>query len=518
MGKYEKLENIYFFMIEIILIIIIAIIHLVFFFYIKQSDFSNIFDTFESSPLFDFKSATDCEGLDHVVFHVWQGRTVTSKYYGNGRTRPIKEKKTVDVTDIAKINFNYFCFKKISYKDLLDNGQIIKKGESCPQEYNKNCGTIDTLEQQLCIKSTDKCPLYDVGIGETTDTTNYENYFLGNIYYSNENYNKENKKIIGKLILNEGQPCYNINEKLWRKFSSDEAGEEHLQCELEVFDKLNDDRYDNRGDINYKTIYRENLGYELYYTLFNDVEDQLSNKKVTLYKREFLGIDKACNEKANISKDNYEKLRKNQKHEKLCLLIEAIIIFSILLVIIIYIIIVKCKKRPFNYKTLLVFLIICLSLNLIFVLCQAIFLGIIIKYNFSYDCSDEITNEISRLESLNTKKSIKYSAINLGADAFYILFNAFSFLIVILEKKCGSNEKNLVSKNKEKKNNNHKNNKEQNKIGINNFNKKPIREIIVQNKKSNIDEKSSDRINDNNNYINDNSDITNKNDVLMMKI
>ena len=36
------------------------------------------------------------------------------------------------------------------------------------------------------------------------------------------------------------------------------------------------------------------------------------------------------------------------------------------------------------------------------------------------------------------------------------------------------------------------------------------------NKNSNIDEKSSDRINNNN--INDNSDITNKNDVLMMKI
>ena len=29
-----------------------------------------------------------------------------------------------------------------------------------------------------------------------------------------------------------------VNEKLWRKFDSDEAGEELLACKLKVFDKL----------------------------------------------------------------------------------------------------------------------------------------------------------------------------------------------------------------------------------------------------------------------------------------
>ena len=82
---------------------------------------------------------------------------------------------------------------------------------------------------------------------------NYINY--EDIYYNKDNYNEENKKIIGKLILNEGQPCYKLDEKLWRKFDSDEAGEEHLKCELKVFDKLNDDRYENKGNITYKKLY-----------------------------------------------------------------------------------------------------------------------------------------------------------------------------------------------------------------------------------------------------------------------
>ena len=88
---------------------------------------------------------------------------------------------------------------------------------------------------------------------------------------------------------------------------------------------------------------------------------------------------------------------------------------------------------------------------LICIICQAVFLGRIIKYDFSYDCSDEITNEVLRLENLNTKKSIKYSAINLGIDVFFILFNVLAFLIVILMEKYGSCNLNLCFKNKDKK-------------------------------------------------------------------
>ena len=448
MCDYEKFKNIYFALIDIILIFIIGVVHLIFFFYIKQTDFVNIFDAFDSSPLFEFSLGNTCGAKDHIAFHVWQGREVRDYYYSNSHYNSKTEIE--DVTEITKINGNYFCFKKILYKDLLYNGQIIKKGESCPQEYKQNCGTIDTLEQQLCIKSNENCPLYDVGIGSNSDKTNYINDDNANIYYNKNNYNGVNKKIIGKLILNEGQPCYKLNEKLWRKFDSDEAGEELLACKLKVFDKLNDDRYDNRGEISYKKIYEDNSGSAIYNLLFKDVDEKLDNAKVTLYKREFLGIDKTCDEETDINKENYEKLRNNQKDEGLCILIESIIIFSIWLGVIIYIIILKCKSRSIKYcyEILVVFLIIYLLLYLICIICQAVFLGRIIKYDISYDCSDEITNEVLRLENLNTKKSIKYSDINLGIDVFFILFNVLAFLIVILMEKYGSCNLNLCFKNK----------------------------------------------------------------------
>ena len=90
-----------------------------------------------------------------------------------------------------------------------------------------------------------------------------------------------------------------------------------MKCELEIFGQLTDDRYDNKGDINYYKLYEDNLGNN--FNIFNDKKEELKKTSVSLYKREFLGIDKTCDEENNINKDDYEKLRKNQKMEKVCL-------------------------------------------------------------------------------------------------------------------------------------------------------------------------------------------------------
>ena len=59
--------------------------------------------------------------------------------------------------------------------------------------------------------------------------------------------------------MNDGQPCYDINEKLWRQFDTCEIGDGHLKYKLEVFCKLNDDRFENKGNISYKKLYKDNL-------------------------------------------------------------------------------------------------------------------------------------------------------------------------------------------------------------------------------------------------------------------
>ena len=492
MCDFDKIEDKYchncFIIFDMILFLILSIVHLVFYFYIKQTDFGNIFDAFESSPLFNFSVEKDCAGKSHITFHVWEGREKTYYYYYNGALRT--ETKIVDVTNIDKINGYYFCYNHISYKDLLYNGQIKKE---CTGIYSKNCGIIDTLNQNLCIKENEDCPVNDVGIG--TEISN-----KGGIYYSyNENEpNTNDKNIIGKVLLNDGQPCYRLNEKLWQKFVSEEAGDEHLKCELEILGKLTDERFKPQGDITYDQLYRDNLGSN-YDDLFSNVKYKLSNNKVSLYVREFLGIDKECDEENKISKEDYEILSKNQILEKIFSLVESLIflIFVVILFIIIIIKLIKSKKLGSLKSFLYIFLLIGIIIIFIFIISHSVFLGSIMHNDLSYKCSDEITNELLRKENENTKKSILYTTINLGLNIFTFLVNILTMVIVYLfEKYCSL----LFSDNKDNKSSSmiDKNFKPKEKeFKSNNINETHDREVVVNNRMPVQDNQYIDRQNQN---------------------
>ena len=260
-----------------------------------------------------------------------------------------------------------------------------------------------------------------------------------------------------------------------------------MECELEIFNKLNDKRYERKGDITYNQLYQDNLGS--FYNYFD--EEELKNNKVSLYKREFLGINKFCDEKKEISEDDYNKLRKNQKMAKVCLLVEVIIIFSFLILGVCFICLLACASPSHGGGGSCEVLfrippIICLSLILVCIICQSVFLGRIIKYDFDYDCSDEITNEVLRKENINTKRSIRYTAANLGLDIFFILLNARKLTIHIIDEyKSKLYIKNLM------------NNYNDKYIASKYNSKEEIKEVVVDNKASNSNENKIDNINNN---------------------
>ena len=408
--------------IKVLIVILISIIHLIFIFIIKESDFDDLFDTLESSPLFDFNVGINCGTKSHITFQAWEGIEKNNK----DSNSPYIER-----TNIDKINGNYFCYKYISYKKLLYNGQIIKKEEKCEDNYNKDCGTIDTLNQHLCIKDNEICPLYDVGIGNNNISSNYNYNKDSYVYYNNQNYNYSNKKIIGKLILNDGKPCYKLSEKLWKKFYTKELTQEHLKCELDIFGKLNDDRYDNKGNITYKKIYEDNLSSGNQYLILDNIKNE---EKLSLYSREFLGIDKSCDEKMKISKDDYNELKKYQNNEEKVLLIESLIMFFIFIIVFGDAAKYDCSCDAFMYS----FFLLSSIILFIFIIIQSVVLRKIIYYNIFYNCSDDITNEVFKKENDNTNKTILYISINIGLDIFIILLHFLPklkiFIIEILNK------------------------------------------------------------------------------------
>ena len=89
-----------------------------------------------------------------------------------------------------------------------------------------------------------------------------------------------------------------MTEKLWKQFSDSEADKTHLNCDIiQIFGKGSDDKYIKKGEITYKKLYEDNLSERAKNIVINTIPE---NEKVYLYKREFNGLDKKCDEKLNL--------------------------------------------------------------------------------------------------------------------------------------------------------------------------------------------------------------------------
>ena len=201
--------------------------------------------------------------------------------------------------NIKKIYNYYFCYSNYyTYGSLLENYNIFKNNESCPNHF-KDCGIIDNLNQKLCLYKLMQCPLTDLIILDYNDlnynyyynSTNYIKYnneFLGNktIFVSNKN---KSEGIIGNLILSDNIPCIDENEKNWKSFDKYEIPSE--ECKTEINGKKNDERYKKIGNITYNQIYKDNLNNSDYEIM----KQYLSNSDILgLYKRLNIGINKKC--------------------------------------------------------------------------------------------------------------------------------------------------------------------------------------------------------------------------------
>ena len=162
----------------------------------------------------------------------------------------------------------------------------------------------------------------------------------------------------------------------------------------------------------------------------NDIK---GNEVVSLFSREFLGIDKECDEKCHLNNNDYNILEKTKGREKVSVLFKFI-----------FLLVNKMGFYPFifcmlnnkEFSDLLIFyMLIILFILFVFITCKSIFLGIMIGHYLAYDCYDNITNEVFRKENEKTKNSNFYIFINLGIEIFVFLFNIIYMQIFFLVKR-----------------------------------------------------------------------------------
>ena len=201
-------------------------------------------------------------------------------------------------------------------------------------------------------------------------------------------------------------------------------------------EKKNDDRYEERGTITYRRLYRDNLNTESKDLVLDNIK---GDETVSLYRREFFGIDKECDSKYNLDENSYEGFKGSEEKDYLLLIIEGLLIVCIGIGFLVFAIIAVCSDDDDNeyyvanivgYGLFTAMLIACF-------ICQAVFYARVARYNLDgYNCSDALTNEIIKKGTENMKKSFVYIQVNFYLELILFVGNCVLTLLDLILKLC----------------------------------------------------------------------------------
>ena len=204
----------------------------------------------------------------------------------NGKEEFIMNKWQNKEIVIIRMNptYNYFYF--------LDN--LSEDGKSCKDDSYKQCAILDTLNQPMCVKKDEDCPINDIVIKEGQEKLEeYSNYnFLPldnnkSIYYTNE---KSDSKIVIDFQISNGQPCAEPYEQNLQK-SLDIypllKNQSLYRCKASINQNFTDDRFRELDSQNLSNFYKDNdiIALSKFYDDYN--EDEMK-----LYGVEYYGLDK----------------------------------------------------------------------------------------------------------------------------------------------------------------------------------------------------------------------------------
>lgn len=345
------------------------------------------------------------------------------------------------------INSNYICVKQstLSYRDLIlkHSNQIVDKYKSCPKNFNRCCGIIDTLNRKLCVKDEDHCPINKEMISKQLSFNDYEKdlfiFEKDSNEYNDNNDDNENSQILSLFKLSQKLPCINPKEKYWDYHYPLE--EDNQKCTTEIKNKKYDDRFEllSNFTVNKYVLYYDNfiIGKLLY---INEKElNEIKKDEVYLYGRNFLGFTKK-----NLEKYNYDNLISKQnisnRSNKIMVYILAVAVAIIILLIIIFILInigvtqlgiscfsIQCEKLndfEFNGNLLIIFIII----DLIIVIFIGFIISCIIYHQYSkinsilyFKGSDEYIYELLKdlMNPYSKNKSYPIAIIVLFCISFF---------------------------------------------------------------------------------------------------
>lgn len=184
---------------------------------------------------------------------------------------------------------NYFCHR------TLDEGYFglitVRKGEHCPIYY-KSCGKIDTLDNELCMKEVEDCPINYLKIIEDSNNLRFE--------ISTEN---TNGKLLTEFFVTDGDSvCINSKENLFSEYEyklfSSKSIKKRKGCSSFIVNPETNQKIYNDNKFSLIDSYPKKQFYEhngLY--IVNNLPrylDLTNNHSIKLFSANYIGWNKSC--------------------------------------------------------------------------------------------------------------------------------------------------------------------------------------------------------------------------------
>lgn len=305
---------------------------------LQNSDFHyvvSIGENWNQGPIFEIEKGNflDCpEGKESIIDDLWDG-TKQGCYCGGDSSTLFDNSCAIEESEgIFTRNCKYIpslspiplkiwkgtnmCGKRgPSYVEL----NIVEAGEKCGKNW-KSCGTVDSLNNKLCLPENIECPFNDVkfyksnklpaGLNKKyTSTISLGDKGKDGVIVFSKTL-KEDSKIVTEFKIEDGIPCLdkrykNLNFTPYKL----DLYANNLSCNSYIGGENIDNNYKKIDSTSNERLYKENGLYNILMKLplFDTYFKKFSNKRRSLYYKNYIGINPKC----------MKKLKENRTNERI---------------------------------------------------------------------------------------------------------------------------------------------------------------------------------------------------------
>jgi len=388
----------------------------------KGSSFKDLEINWSKSPISDIIIGdSNCpEGYEHLLNNQWPGTVAGCKCYfkvDRGACSR-KKKKSIfchDIRPTIPLPLNNWegkllCAKRLG-RSYFEN---VKSKEYCKNGM-RSCGVIDSLNNNLCVDSTQNCPINKIVFAEKNSIPtdyNYTTLTLGTnkkLYFTTE---ATDNPIYVDIKVSEGDVCIDAGQK--NSINGDPyilvADYHHYYCTNSLDGEFHDERYTLLDSISKIKYYNDNNMTSYLLSLIDYPLINL-NGNVNLYSRDYVGW--------NENKCDHSKINDSSVHLTHRKYIEDwfysfyVIIFCSFLILLISVNSDPNDKKKIKYNIWIDIVLLCF-------LVPTLFLSFYETQNFyimyekfeslvGITCGDHIVNSLLRETFNNINKNFVYN-------------------------------------------------------------------------------------------------------------